>query len=1054
MDDLDGDTINLVQKILVSLIDDCVKQSYDENIDDQEVSVKHYKDQLMFHELQTAARFKGLLRCLSNDSKLTTVAKKTCSGRDINLLKTLNDTNYHIILNSLSTPYNQVYCSLRKIVCDQLSSQLLIVQKKLQNFIQSQIIENLTLNDAFNKINNLVDLSDEDREAKFEENNFSTTAWLEYVVKLVRVALVGDDGVLTSSDDDDDEQEEEMHDDWINVANSSTNRPSDIVPSPINSFQNVVHQNEDNEIPNISEDEDSDFDDITAIYLQNLRKGLETARNKKKITMNEQEELLGLKQVWKSRLSHLEESVLQSAGKNDKDWILHTDLLNGKVSFIDLSQSMSDSREILSTGTAASSQVDDHEHQKEDYEISNHNFSEDEVSDIEEGPVENVKDKTANGSWKKTEILVKEMNIQLSVQDIIHTPLDQLHDLLSKHSLSLYTDLISGRVSFIETSQPTAARIDDRESENKINVLPEEPVESQDPKIRIANFAVDPVPKKFLSNNHDENQATSSTSHLAKSSLSSTSNLLPEEIDINFKDFNEERESQFTENIDLKTDILDSLPSDTFDEEDISSSIPSSEPVTIDLCDGQTAIQDGPSTSSSSQLLKPSTCKIPALKLSGSASFKFVKHEKSSIYYIQYSYKNLDRNSKETEPYVILNSIGDRSDRNLVFAKLFMAKKNFDELMKKVGLEDWRNVRLEVDVNTRQVIFHFKQFRVFVDWPEDYWRLRNLLTNEQNFIFFSKTSNVGLPPSIKRSYINVRKSFCKYYQRNSAFHSCDNEFTLGFEWIKHIMSPAEMVQRTQKLIESKIITATAVIQIEQQVRENMEPLSISILSKINNSSLPLTAENATIVDKLFSKYARCVYSRIHSSLDNKHDDIIVVKDASRSDKEDDEVEIISNVNEVVTGGKSIESSEIEIISNSNDQAAINEIIQIDDVDTGKEKSKSVSYLPHTYGEESRYSTEVREVISDGIVSENNSKRLDSHECPWNHLQEFQMCPKRFLICSYIDVIALAEHISKHFTSNQIPSSTQSKWKLFQKHIRILSSLSANIDESRCPHNLL
>ena len=87
---------------------------------------------------------------------------------------------------------------------------------------------------------------------------------------------------------------------------------------------------------------------------------------------------------------------------------------------------------------------------------------------------------------------------------------------------SLYIDVINGKVSFIDTTPApvSTSQMDDHESKNKILVLPEESAESK-PKIRIANFAVDQVPKEFLTSNYDEDIATSSTSHLAKPSSSS-----------------------------------------------------------------------------------------------------------------------------------------------------------------------------------------------------------------------------------------------------------------------------------------------------------------------------------------------------------------------------------------------------------------------------------------------------------------------------------------------------------------------------------------------------
>jgi len=482
--------------------------------------------------------------------------------------------------------------------------------------------------------------------------------------------------------------------------------------------------------------------------------------------------------------------------------------------------------------------------------------------------------------------------------------------------------------------------------------VPEEFLEIQainHPIVRIENLA--------LRNVCDEDRATSSTSHLTKSTSSCNYSFLSE------GNIDEEYGSKFTDNIDLKTDILDALPSDAYDEEDISSSIPSSE-----LCD------DGPSTSKFS------------VKFSGRACFKFFRHEKSSIYYIQ-SIKG-----KDTKPYVIFNSVPEHGDKKLISTKLFVAKKNFEELSRRVGIKDWMNVRLEVNINTRHVILHFDQsISVFADWPDYQWELETLLNSSQNFVFFSKCNPVDLHPSIKFFYTNSKMSFCKSYQRNRAVHSCYDGKTLGLEWINHIISPAEMVHRNHNFIESKVITSTRLIQIEQKARQITAPNLINCL--------PLTLENAIFRDKLFAIYEKTIYSNIQYSAENYDED-----------------------------------EETEIFSNANDQSTSNEIIQIDeDVAEGTNALESMEDI------------EVQD-MNRSIFSNEPTTRLD-HVCPYNLFQELQMCPKRFLICSFNDVVALSEHVNQHLAANRQGFKSL---KIFKKQISTLDTLTDKFDESLCP----
>ena len=60
------------------------------------------------------------------------------------------------------------------------------IRSKLGDFISSHQSVSPVLVQAASHIKALLELSEEERQSKFEENNFTTTDWLESVVELVR----------------------------------------------------------------------------------------------------------------------------------------------------------------------------------------------------------------------------------------------------------------------------------------------------------------------------------------------------------------------------------------------------------------------------------------------------------------------------------------------------------------------------------------------------------------------------------------------------------------------------------------------------------------------------------------------------------------------------------------------------------------------------------------------------------------------------------------------------------------------------------------------------
>ena len=170
-----------------------------------------YKHQLFFHELETAARIKGLVHCISNDLKLSQSVEAMCINQKLckyEQLQIINEENYPGIFKACSVSYSQVYQSLRTAVCDQLTLQLKSVKDKLQNFIAFRGSGDPELGNALTNIESLLCLTNEEREDKFEENNYSTTTWLESaesIVKLIRLSLTSS---LPSSDSETDEDDD------------------------------------------------------------------------------------------------------------------------------------------------------------------------------------------------------------------------------------------------------------------------------------------------------------------------------------------------------------------------------------------------------------------------------------------------------------------------------------------------------------------------------------------------------------------------------------------------------------------------------------------------------------------------------------------------------------------------------------------------------------------------------------------------------------------------------------------------------------------------------
>ena len=206
-------TIELVGEILEDLLTTVCSSSSDNQCSEDEdcYSPAVYKQILFRIELKTSERFRGLLRCVANDKKLQREIRQILKTEDLRKLNSLDDENYHDVLNTLSQPYSLLYPTLKHLVCDQISSQVLLVQEKLRHFIQTNNTDNDQLQVALDNLNQLISLSSEEREEKFEENNYCTTSWLESVLCLLKSVMM--EGAVEDSSDDsivsDDEAEEE-----------------------------------------------------------------------------------------------------------------------------------------------------------------------------------------------------------------------------------------------------------------------------------------------------------------------------------------------------------------------------------------------------------------------------------------------------------------------------------------------------------------------------------------------------------------------------------------------------------------------------------------------------------------------------------------------------------------------------------------------------------------------------------------------------------------------------------------------------------------------------
>ena len=202
-------------------------------------------------------------------------------------------------------------------------------------------------------------------------------------------------------------------------------------------------------------------------------------------------------------------------------------------------------------------------------------------------------------------------------------------------------------------------------------------------KIRIANFAVDPVNLNQSSHNDDKDRATSSTSHKSKSSVPCTTSSLFEEMDLNFVLVHGESEYKFTDNLDLKTDILDPLPSDTF-YEDTSNSLPSTEQVIIDLCEDE----DKPSTSQKS---------VKAPTSQNSAIFQN-RHEKFSTNNIQFMN---ERNNFEVDKISHSQKFKKRKNNSDAIIEILVDEKNSREMETNDETDSKRDSSEDEEIRTK-----------------------------------------------------------------------------------------------------------------------------------------------------------------------------------------------------------------------------------------------------------------------------------------------------------------------------------------------------------------
>ena len=219
-------------------------ESEDETNDDK--AGHYYKSQLFFHEFETAARIKGLVHCISNDQELYKIVEQMCIDHnlcDYDKLRLINDVNYSEIFRQCTASYTHVYQHLRTTVCEKLTSQLKSLRDKLQNFITIQGNNDPKLINALTNIENLLVLPTKEREDKFEENNYSTTSWLESaesVIKRIRLSLTA---VLSSSDTEDEEDEDKMEDTGCSpmyeepTRESETNKPDSTKEEIISEFK-------------------------------------------------------------------------------------------------------------------------------------------------------------------------------------------------------------------------------------------------------------------------------------------------------------------------------------------------------------------------------------------------------------------------------------------------------------------------------------------------------------------------------------------------------------------------------------------------------------------------------------------------------------------------------------------------------------------------------------------------------------------------------------------------------------------------------------------------
>ena len=506
------------------------------------------------------------------------------------------------------------------------------------------------------------------------------------------------------------------------------------------------------------------------------------------------------------------------------------------------------------------------------------------------------------------------------------------------------------------------------------------------PKIRVANFAVDPV---YHNSHNYGDEATSSTSHKAKysSTCKSTASSPSEDIHINFVDMDVD-ETKFNETIDLKTDILDSLPNDTFDEENLSNSFPSYEPTVIDICEQED--EDRPSTSQ-----KPDK----SLNNQNIACFRYFKHEKFSTYHIQYLRGN---NGKVSEPYIILNSVSNHNGNSLK-GKLFLPKENFEILGRNIGEEEWLNVKMELR-RGNPLSLRFKQKTILASLPTDYTSLKHCLSFKLNF-FFQVEKSFALPAAISKSYSQTRTRFCQVYQRNDEMHDLSSMNMLGFQWINHIISSAEIVHQTRNMIRYKCFTVSEVEEIEIEVRKKEMPSYINQCFK-SSVNLILSEHNANLIDKLFCQYSKAIYDILDRMLDSNR--ICHNSDANTICK----------------------SSMLE-----------------------ENKSKNAENL-EDFCDEKVGEDEVFEIVLDkNVAREDDNMRkanyVDKLECSWSFIQDFQKCSKVFSICSFNDAEALSEHMNDHLSLNR---TTYNSLTAFRHQIEIVDTLTLefDVDEVKCP----